>query len=87
MKDLTPVQQLGAKYVGSVGTVIGLIFASIMTVYYKKLWWWGIFLGFLVFLQVVQLIGVRQQYNNTKRIYGEVQGYKIDQKLGNIGGK
>lgn len=61
IKNITPAQQLHAKMMGHLGAVVGAILATI-TMIYQGYWYWSVFMFFVIFLQVLEYIGVRQQY-------------------------
>jgi len=61
IKNLTPVQQLHAKMVGHLGTIFGTAFGTVFLIW-KGMWYFIILLIFVIFLQIVDYIGTRQQY-------------------------
>lgn len=88
--DLTPVQQLRAKLIGIVGGIAGLILA-LATLVYRRMWGFGIFVFFIIWLQFISFIGTRQQYLSTKEMMSEFEvqeqdmdSPKVDSELGNI---
>ncbi len=87
--NLSPVQQLKGKLIGIVGGIIGLILALI-TLIYRKTWGFGIFVFFIIWLQFISYISVRQQLISTKKMMEEietqqqdVESPKIDREIGN----
>lgn len=91
--NLSPAQQLHGKIVGIIGGIIGLILALI-TMIYRGMWGFSIFIFFIIWIQVITYIGTRQQYKNTVEVMEEletqqqdIESVKIDNKLGNLGGK
>ncbi len=87
---LSPEKQLKAKLTGLIGGIFGLILALISMIY-KRMWGFGIFVFFIIWLQFVSFIGTRQQYIQTKEMMKELQpkeqdieSPKIDGELGNI---
>ncbi len=89
--NLSPVQQLKGKLIGIVGGIIGLILALI-TLIYRKTWGFGIFVFFIIWLQFISYISVRQQLISTKEMLKEVETQqqdmespKIDREIGNSG--
>ena len=82
-------KQLKAKLIGLVGGIVGLILALI-TMLYRRVWGFSIFVFFIIWLQVISYISTRQQYIATKEMMGEletkeedIESPKIDNKLGN----
>lgn len=67
IKDITPVQQLQARYVGQIGATIGLILATVVMAF-RGVWYLLLFLACLTFLQGLQAIAARQQYIQTKSL-------------------
>ena len=59
MKELSPTQLSKGKVAGYYGMVVGLTLATIQTLYNGS-WGLGIFLGFLVWFQIMGLIGEKQ---------------------------
>ena len=89
--NLSPVQQLKGKLIGIVGGIIGLILALI-TLIYRKTWGFGIFVFFIIWLQFISYISVRQQLISTKEMLKEVETQqqdmespKIDREISNSG--
>jgi len=85
--NLSPVQQLKGKLIGLIGGIIGLILALI-TMLYKRIWGFSIFVFFIIWLQVISYIGTRQQYLQTKKMMEEINPKEdnsalIDKELGN----
>jgi len=59
MKDLSPIQLSKGKVIGLYGMIFGLTLADI-TMFMNRSWGLGIFLIFLVWLQIMSLIGEKQ---------------------------
>ena len=79
MKNLTPTQQLHGRMIGTVGGIVGLTLALI-TLLYRRTWGFSIFIFFVIWIQVISYIGIRQQYIATQKIQEEIN---IDNELGN----
>jgi hypothetical protein len=65
--NLTPVQLSQGRLSGYYGMVAGLVLAT-FTSFYAKSWGIGIFLFFLCWLQVFNLLGEHKQLNNLKEM-------------------
>jgi len=63
MMNITPVQQTKAQITGTIGTIVGTIFAGAMMVM-KGRWYFIIVFIFVIFLQIISLIGLKQKYKN-----------------------
>ena len=72
MKNLTPCQQLHAKMVSYAGGAIGLVLALI-TMFFRGLWYFSIFMFFMIVLQVVEFIGARQRYVQALKIQKNIE--------------
>jgi len=91
IKNITPLQQLKAKCTGTIGSIIGLLLAGVvMTI--RGMWYFLLFMFFIIFLQIIQYIGLRQQYLGMKEMMGGTQAIQedlakkeIDELLGNVG--
>ena len=79
IKNLTPLQQLRAKIIGTIGGTVGLILA-LVTLIMQRLWGFAIFIFFIIFIQGVSLISLLQQYDNLKQTFDELEPQDI---LGN----
>ena len=86
-------KQLKGKLIGIVGGIFGLILALI-SLFYRRMWGFGIFVFFIIWLQFISYISTRQQYIATKEtmkeIYTqqqEIQSPKVDKEIDNLGGK
>ncbi len=86
---LSQEKQLKAKLIGLVGGIFGLILALI-SMLYKEMWGFSIFVFFIIWLQVITYIGTRQQYKSIKEMMKELkpptqdeESPKIDNELGN----
>ena len=75
MKNLTPAQLLHSKLVGNVGQLIGMILAFIVLIW-QGYWYFSLFLAFALFLQIITLIEVNQQYKNYCKMIEEIKGEK-----------
>lgn len=78
IKNLTPLQQLNAKATGSLWGAIGLSIAFIGMLYsiiFISFDWvrlgFSIFVFFLIYMQIVQYIGVKQQIAVVRKIEQE----------------
>lgn len=67
LMELTPVQLSQGKLWGYTGMIVGLSLACI-TMFQSGSWGFGIFLFFLVWLQIVMLIGEYQSYKGLKQM-------------------
>jgi len=65
MKELSPIQLSKGKVIGLYGMVFGLILADI-TMFMNKTWGLAIFLMFLVWFQIMGLIGEKQSLKGLK---------------------
>lgn len=72
MKKLTPAQILHSKLVGNWGQLIGMILAFVVLMW-KGYWYFAVFMIFALFLQVVTLIDVSQQYRNLCAMLEEIE--------------
>lgn len=61
IKNLSPVAQLHSKLVGHIGNVFGILFAFAYLIW-KHMWWFSIILVFSAFLEIINVIGTRQQW-------------------------
>jgi len=87
--NLSVEQQLKAKLVGIIGGMVGLILALVSMIY-SRMWGFSIFIFFVIFLQAISYISIRQQYIATKKMLSgedmdgeEMYSHKIDEELGN----
>lgn len=72
---LPPSQQLKAKITGIKGAVFGMILGFGIMAYQGN--YWFLVLGFfLVWLQVIEYIGTKQQYENAVIMEKELKGDK-----------
>ena len=74
MKNLTAAQILHSKLVGNWGQLIGMILATIVLLW-KGFWYLGVFMAFALFLQVITLIEVNQQYKNFCRMIDDTKKF------------
>jgi hypothetical protein len=72
MLNLTPMQQLQGKMVGFLGGAFGL-FLAMITLLLQRSWGFSIFVFFLIWLQIINYIGTRQQFENTKNLFVDVK--------------
>lgn len=87
--NITPSQQLKAKCTGTIGAILGLILAMIVMLY-RGIWYFGLFLLALIFLQFIQYIGTKQQLKaalgveeQIKAAQQDLNSARIDTMLGN----
>ena len=80
MKNLTPAQQLHGKLVGTIGGVVGLILALI-TLIIRKQWGFSVFIFFMIWIQVITLIGMRQQYKATVMLQEELEKNEVKEMI------
>ena len=87
--DMTIEQQLKGKIIGSIGGIVGLILALI-TMIYRKMWGFGIFIFFIIWIQFIGYISARQQLITTKKMLEEITPQqqdiaspKTDKEIGN----
>ncbi len=87
--DMTIEQQLNNKIIGTLGGIVGLILALIVMVN-RKQWGFSIFVFFIIWLQFISYIGIRQQLITTKEMMKgleaeqqDIESPKIDEELGN----
>ena len=87
--DMTIEQQLNNKIIGTLGGIIGLILALIVMIN-RKQWGFSIFVFFIIWLQFISYIGIRQQLITTKEMMKgleaeqqDIESPKIDEELGN----
>ncbi len=83
IKDLSMSQQLHAKIIGHIGTIFGLTFAMVF-LWRVGLWYFIFFMGFGIFLQVIELIGSRQKYLSALQIEKVMKAQK--KQIKEIGG-
>ncbi len=75
MKSLTQAQILHSKVIGNLGQLMGMIFAFIFLLYYGY-WYFGLFMFFALFLQVITLIAANQEYENYCKMIDEIKEEK-----------
>ena len=87
--DMTVEQQLKNKIIGTLGGIIGLILALIVMVY-RKQWGFSIFVFFIIWIQFIGFIGIRQQLIHTKEMMSgldtkqqDIESPKVDNEIGN----
>ncbi|GAI92050.1 unnamed protein product [marine sediment metagenome] len=87
--NLSVEKQLKGKLIGIVGGIVGLILALI-TMIYKRMWGFSIFVFFIIWLQFITYISTRQQFIATKEMMKEInpqqqdiESPKIDKEIGN----
>jgi len=81
MLNITPLQQLHARLIGTIGTIAGLIFAWVFMIVIGKMWYFSIVMFFGLFLSVISYIGIRQQYIQTKKMIDEINNINNLQAL------
>jgi len=77
--NLSIEQQLKGKLIGIIGGIIGLILALI-TLIYRRMWGFGIFVFFIIWIQFISYISTRKQYISTKEMLKEIKTEKEDKK-------
>lgn len=82
MRNLSPAQILHAKMVGHAGGALGLVLAT-ATLLIKGLWYFGVFMFFMIWLQVWEYISVSNQYNKAIEIQNSIK--KIQDIKVNVG--
>jgi len=70
--NLSIEQQLKGKLIGIVGGIIGLTLA-LLTLIYRRMWGFSIFVFFIIWIQFIGYISTRQQYLATKEMLKEVE--------------
>ena len=75
VKNLTQVQQLHSKMVGELGTIVGLVFASVFLCL-NGFWYFIIVMAFSTLISFISFIGTRQQWVEAKRIEEELKKYQ-----------
>jgi len=88
LKNITPLQQLNAKATGSLWGAIGLSIALIGMVYNLALvnfsiaqLGFSIFVFFLIYMQVTQYLGTKQQIRVIQKVEDEANEMEILNKL------
>lgn len=77
--NLSSLQQLNSKIIGTIGGLVGLVLAF-MTLLYQRMWGFGIFVFFFAFIQAISLIGMRQQYLALKKMMEEIEPQSIQEE-------
>ena len=87
--DMTIEQQLKNKIIGTLGGIVGLILALTLMIY-RKQWGFSIFIFFIIWLQFISYISIRQNLISTKEMLKglevqqqDIESPKIDKKIGN----
>ena len=84
--DLSPEKQIKGKLIGIIGGIVGLILALI-TMIYRRMWGFSIFIFFIIWLQVITYISTRQQLIATremlKGIEEDLESPKANKEIGN----
>jgi hypothetical protein len=75
MMNLTATQLLKSKMMGQIGTIIGIIFASVFMII-GGLWYLMIIMVFAIFMQILDYISTRKQYIECKRIEDQLEQIK-----------
>ncbi len=86
---LSQEKQLKAKLIGLIGGIFGLTLALISMVY-RGVWGFSIFVFFIIWIQVIAYISTNQQYVQVKEMMKELEPQnqdkespKTDEELGN----
>ena len=80
MKEITPAQQLHAKMVGHLWAAVGLILALVVMLY-KGIWYFGVFLAAMIWMQWWQYKGTKQQYKEVKKIQDDLDSIEVLKEL------
>lgn len=87
--DMTIEQQLKNKIIGTLGGIVGLILALIVMVS-RKQWGFSIFVFFIIWIQFIGYISIRQQLITTKEMMKglesqqqDIESPKVDEEIGN----
>ena len=87
--DMTIEQQLKNKIIGTLGGIVGLILALIVMIN-RKQWGFSIFVFFIIWIQFIGYISIRQQLIQTKEMLKgldtqqqDIESPKLDKELGN----
>lgn len=67
--DLTPLQQLRAKRLGTFGQLAGMLLA-IGVLSYQGLWYWIPFLAFSFFIIIIDVLGLQSQIKQLEKVIG-----------------
>lgn len=66
-RDLTTAQLLKAKRAGVAGQTLGLVFATVFTIY-RGFWYFSFFLAFTIFVMLVEFVSVSKQYKQARLV-------------------
>ena len=80
MEEITPEQQIHAKMVGHFWGTIGLILAMAVMLY-RGIWYFGLFLAAMIWMQWWQFKGTRQQYEKVKEIQDDLDSNEVLKRL------
>ena len=83
--DMTPVQQLKGKMIGTIGGIVGLILALIVMVL-REQWGFSIFVFFIIWIQFISYISTRQQLVATKKMFEDINTEEEDKESPKING-
>ena len=82
-------QQIKQKIIGTLGGIVGLILALI-TMIYRKMWGFSIFIFFIIWIQFIGYISARQQLISTREMFKglkaqeqDIESPKADKEIGN----
>lgn len=67
VKNLSPSQQLKSKMTGQIGNIFGMTFAAVFLVL-NHYWYFIFVMAFTIFIQFIDFIGTRQQYEVVKKM-------------------
>lgn len=73
IKNLSPKRQLSSKLIGQIGLTLALC-AALINFAYRLNYFYVAILVFIIFLQIINIIGTRQQY---------IAVLKMEETLGN----
>jgi len=71
--SITPIQMIRTEIIGYIGSIVGLLFASIVLIFFADSWYMAITIFFIVIIQVIGLVGKYQQFNTLKELEKEEQ--------------
>jgi len=71
--SVTPIQMIRTEIIGYIGSIVGLLFASIVLIFFADSWYMAITIFFIVIIQVIGLVGKYQQFNTLKELEKEEQ--------------
>jgi len=83
MKNITPLQQLHAKMVGHYGGALGLCLATVVMLW-KGVWYFGVFLFFMIWLQAWEALGAKQRYGNALEMQKRMEELQKESENGGV---